>query len=106
MLTIRLREIRVESFPIGALKSQMEKVLSSRHPRATWLSREIVELNGRDWVRVEVRTQADDAARYNLIHFSSGGWLLVVVNLLADGDDYAPLRDGVLRSMETFRIID
>jgi hypothetical protein len=68
---------------IGTFHKQMDGMFRNVHPSATWFNSGVIDINGRNWLTLNLRTPAIDNEIRNIIVATSvdGRMLLVSFNV-------------------------
>jgi hypothetical protein len=87
-------------------KESMERLLSSAIPDVQWVAREIVVINGRKWVHLEVASEAPDADLHNHQYTTSLDGRALVFGFNSTVKEYPQVKDAFLRSAQTMQVKD
>jgi hypothetical protein len=87
-------------------KESMERMLSRAIPDVQWLAREIVVINGRKWVHLEVASEAPDADLHNHQYTTSFDGHALVFGFNSTVKEYPQVKDAFLSSARTIQVKD
>jgi len=86
------------------LKSAMEQTLPRLVPGLKWLAREIVEINGTQWVHFELTRHAIDTEIHNHMYMTSFIGRMLGVNFNSTIAQYEQHKEALARSRDSLRI--
>jgi hypothetical protein len=86
------------------LKSAMEQTLPGLVPGLAWLAREIVEINGVEWVHFELTSHAIDTDIHNHMYMTSFNGKMLGFNFNSTIAQYETYKEELARSRESIRI--
>jgi len=80
---------RMPQSDIGAFHKQLDGMFRNLYPSATWFNSGVIDINGRDWLTLNLRTPAIDTEIRNIIVGTSvdGRLLLVSFNVTKELED-------------------
>ena len=80
---------RMPQSEIGTFHKQMDGMFRNLYPSATWFESGVIEINGREWLTLNLRTPAIDTEIRNIIVATSveGRMLLVSFNVTKEQED-------------------
>ncbi len=80
---------RMPQSEIGAFHKQMDGMFRNLYPSATWFKSGVIDINGREWLTLNLRTPAIDTEIRNIIVATSveGHMLLVSFNVTKEQED-------------------
>jgi hypothetical protein len=91
---------------LSEYKDSMERLLSRAIPDVQWVAREIVMINGRKWVHLEVASEAPDADLHNHQYTTSFDRRALVFGFNSTVEEYPQVKDAFLRSAQTMQVKD
>lgn len=103
-ITFSTQSVTLEGLP--RLKAAMEQALPRLIPGLHWVTREIVEINGRPWVHFEMTSFAIDTDIHNEMYLTAFDGKMLGFNFnstVAQRDRY---KDALKKSRDTIRIIN
>lgn len=87
------------------LKSAMEQMLPRLVPSISWITREMLQLNGRTWVHFELTSTAIDTDIHNEMYLTSFEGKMLGFNFNATKAQYPPYKETLHWSRDTIRIL-
>lgn len=90
---------------LSELKAAMEQMLPRTIPGLTWLTREIEEINGRDWVHFEMTSSAIDTDIHNEMLFTAFDGRMLGFNFNATVALHGQYKDALQKSRDSIRIL-
>jgi hypothetical protein len=91
---------------LAEYQESMERLLSRMIPEIQWVAREVVVINGRKWVHLEVASEAADADLHNHQYTTSFDKHTLVFGFNSTVKEYPQLKDSFLKSAQTIRVKD
>lgn len=91
---------------LSEYKESMERLLSRANPDVQWVAREILVINGRKWVHLEVASEAPDADLHNHQYTTSFDSRALVFGFNSTVKEYPQVKDAFLRSAQTIQVKD
>ena len=93
---------RMPQTELGAFHKQMDGMFRKLYPSATWFNSGVIDVNGRQWINLDLRTPAAETEIRNIIVATSlaGRLLLVSFNVTRELEDawLAPA-DAIVQSL-------
>jgi hypothetical protein len=92
----------LSALPIDALRARMSRSVHTKQPFATWHGDEVVEINGREFARLEFTTRAFDTSIRNILLETpaDGALLRVSINMPeAKVGEWMPIAARILESV-------
>ena len=88
-LAINHTKDRMPQTDIGAFHKQMDGMFRNLYPSATWFESGVIDINGREWLTLNLRTPAIDTEIRNIMVGTSveGRLLLVSFNVTKEQED-------------------
>ena len=96
------RALRPEQLP--AFKTFMESLLEKQKKGLEWVKKELVVVNGQQWIHFEFISQAVDTKIHNHIYVTSLDERMLVFNFNATVEEYDAYKDALDRSKESIQI--
>ncbi|WP_145090002.1 hypothetical protein [Rosistilla carotiformis] len=93
---------RMRRSEIGAFHQQMEGTYRKFHPTATWFHSGVVDIDGRNWIKLDLRTPASDTEIRNIMVGTSvkGRLLLVSFNVTKQLEDqWLEAAEAIIQSL-------
>jgi hypothetical protein len=87
-------------------KESMERLLARAIPDVQWIAREIVVINGRKWVHLEVASEDPDADLHNHQYTTSFAGRALVFGFNSTIKEYPQVKDAFLKSAQTIQVKD
>lgn len=91
---------------LAEFKDSMERLLSRAISDVQWKAREIVVINGRKWVHLEVASEAPDEDLHNHQYTTSFDGRALVFGFNSTVKEYPQVKDALLRSAQTIQVKD
>ena len=88
------------------LKSAMEQMLPRLVPGLEWITRETVRINGRPWIHFELFSFAIDTEIHNHMYLTAFDGKMLGINMNSTVDAYPRVRDALVRSRNSIRVVD
>lgn len=96
--------VTLEGLP--QLKAAMEQTLPRLIPGHNWLTREIVEINGRPWVHFEMTSFAIDTDIHNEMYLTAFEGKMLGFNFNSTEAQHNRYKDALQKSRDTMRVSD
>jgi len=103
-ITFSPQAVTLEGLP--QLKAAMEQALPRLVPGLNWLTREIVEINGRPWVHFEMTSFAVDTDIHNEMYMTAFDGKMLGFNFNSTVAQYDRYKDALKRSRDTIRVVN
>ena len=87
---------------LAAFQKQMEGMFRNLYPSATWFNSGVIDINGRDWLTLNLRTPAIDTEIRNILVGTSlqGRLLIVSFNVTKELEEaWLPPADAIIQSL-------
>jgi hypothetical protein len=88
------------------LQASMEQTLPRVIPGLQWLTREIVEIDGRGWVHLELTSFAVDTDIHNHMYLTSFDGRMLGINMNSTVGAYEGVRAALGRTRDSIRVVD
>jgi hypothetical protein len=103
-VTFSPQAVTLEGLP--QLKAAMEQVLPRLIPGLNWVTREIVEINGRRWVHFEMTSSAIDTDIHNEMYMTAFDGKMLGFNFNSTAAQHDRYQDALKRSRDTIRVVN
>ena len=87
-------------------QDSMERLLSRMIPEIQWVAREVVVINGRKWVHLEVASNDPDTDLHNHQYTTSFDKHALVFGFNSTVKEYPQMKDSFLKSAQTIQVKD
>lgn len=103
-VTFSPANVTMEQLP--QLMQEFERLLPRLNPSIRWVTRELVEINGRRFVHLEFTSEAIDTPIHNHTFITSFRGKMLGFNYNATDEEYDAHRDALLRSSGSIQVED
>jgi hypothetical protein len=103
-ITFSSQPVTLESLP--ALKASMEEMLPRVIAGLSWVSREIVKIDGRTWIHFEMTTFAIDTDIHNEMYITAFDGKMLAFNFNSTAAQHDRHKDALKKSIDTIRVLD
>jgi len=103
-ITFSAQPLTPEGLP--QLKAAMEQALPGVIPGLNWVTREIVEMNGRPWVHLEMTSFGIDTDIHNEIYLTAFAGKMLGFNFNSTVAQHDRYKDALKQSRDTIRVVD
>lgn len=103
-VTFNVMPLAPEQLP--EYKEASERLLSRIIPNVRWFAREIVEINGRKWVHMEVESDAPDYDLHNHQYTTSFDGAALMIGFNSTYKEYPRVKDAFIKSAQTIEVKD
>lgn len=99
---LKANPLKLEELP-QAMKT-FEAVFTRIVPGIAWKRRELIELGGRQWVMLELTSNAVDTDIYNIMLITSFRGRLLALNFNSTKSDFVPMEAALRRSVASVKL--
>jgi hypothetical protein len=96
----------ISNAPLGQLMEYMKKTMSRVGPGIQWLKTEVIQINGKDWVYLELTSNAINADIHNIILVTSYEKQMVMFNFNSTKEEFPAYEDSLRASMRSISFED
>ncbi len=95
------RILKLEQLP--EFKTFMESQITKQRKDLKWLQKELVEINGRQWVHLEFLSAAIDTTIHNHMYVTSLDERMLLFNFNSTVGDYEKHKDALVKSADSIK---
>lgn len=87
-------------------KEAMEKMLPRMIPNLEWKTREIIALNGKEWIHLEIISTAIDTDIHNHLYLTSFEGKGLIFGFNSTVEEYPKVEASLLESVKTIKVVE
>ncbi|MDQ3684842.1 MAG: hypothetical protein M3430_04480 [Acidobacteriota bacterium] len=95
---------RVAPEQIQEYKESMEQILPRLIPGLEWVTREFVEIDGRKWMHLEMKSYAIDTDIHNHLYSTSFNGKALIFGFNSTVKDYLKVKEKLLKSAQSIKL--
>ena len=105
-IAVTFSETVVGMEQLPEMKLALEQTLPRLIPGLQWITREIVGINGRQWVHLEVTSFAIDTDIHNHMYLTSFDGRMLGINMNSTVEEYELIADAFAGSRDSIRVVE